>query len=432
MARQRSTWKSNHQAASSRTADVYTMNQDHPQPSPVDYENGDPDSWAETPTKNGNINKTYDGDSEARNEIGLGEFSPDTWDHKGTGPWGDSSGKYDNQRPINASTRKAAAAERVAGALLRTANSELIEQQALDLMAMPDNILVATLKRLDQVSPDSLSKEAKLRRSYACCKLAAAALPEKVSFKTEGDWTKSVHQMASTFASLDDPTLKSLLRQAAAAAKLVVASEEEEEEETGDTASAPASEEEEVVEETASAPIAAKPPVAAKPPFEGAAPPIEGGDTVSGEITMEGDEGDEGDVGCMSEGDAAMLNSMTQGPSVPAAPAPLTDLFGGPQIGMPGEMPAIASDAFDIGFDDDESHHTASGLPDGSDLASVFGDNAEVQAQREIRAAEREQAQREFGGYSNEVRTASEGAKKLGQVSRTQKQGDDQLAGLWS
>ena len=58
--RKRTTWSesgdgNSRAAATSRTADPYTMNQEHPQPGPTDYESGSPDSWAETPTGNENM-----------------------------------------------------------------------------------------------------------------------------------------------------------------------------------------------------------------------------------------------------------------------------------------------------------------------------------------------------------------------------------------
>jgi hypothetical protein len=72
--RKRSTWTQTaaptpgRQATTERRADIYTMNQEHPQPSPVDYENGNPDSWAETPVPGDkmSVNAEYEGDHEIR------------------------------------------------------------------------------------------------------------------------------------------------------------------------------------------------------------------------------------------------------------------------------------------------------------------------------------------------------------------------------
>ena len=76
--RTRSTWTNGtetpRQAATQRHADIYTMNQEHPQPKATDYESGDPDSWAESPTTNKNVEQEYEGDHVKRNEVGFGEF----------------------------------------------------------------------------------------------------------------------------------------------------------------------------------------------------------------------------------------------------------------------------------------------------------------------------------------------------------------------
>jgi hypothetical protein len=101
--RARSTWtkpegnETPRQAATSRHADIYTMNQEHPQPSATDYENGDPDSWNETPTTNKNVEAEYEGDHVKRNELGFGEFRDDTWKHKDSDKWNDGK-KYDNSK----------------------------------------------------------------------------------------------------------------------------------------------------------------------------------------------------------------------------------------------------------------------------------------------------------------------------------------------
>src|ERR1700675_2567972 len=125
MNRQRSTWSSKpgseaapRQAATSRKADIFTMNQEQPQPSPVEYESGDPDSWAETPTTNKNVEMDYEGDHVKRNEVGFGELRKDTFDHKDSKEWG-GSGKYDNAREA-AVLRKSSFALDLSRELLRT------------------------------------------------------------------------------------------------------------------------------------------------------------------------------------------------------------------------------------------------------------------------------------------------------------------------
>lgn len=415
--RQRSTWNKDRQAATSRTADIYEMNQEHPQPSPTEYENGDPNSWAETPTKNEYVKQSYDGDHEARNEIGLAEFAPSTFDHKDSKEWA-GSGKYDNQRGgMTASSRKATAAERIARAVLRTANTELVQAQAVDFMNLPDTVLVATMKRLDQVSPNALSKEVKLRRSYACCKLAGSMIPSKESYASEEQWAGLIENLGRTLMTLDDPTLKSLIKTSVEANKLAIASDEEDEKE--EKTSSAKKDEDEKEEKTSSM-----------------KEDEEHEDTTASSEEEDCDEhtsGMEHEEGCMSGDDMAMLDSMlgtpAAAPCAPApdlvpAPAPLTDLFeeAVPVVGLPG----VASDNFDISFDDGDDARVAS---DGDDLDSVFSDNDEVQAQREIRAAHADQVARERGFQNG--RTASEGAKRLGTVVRIS-ESKDELDSIWT
>lgn len=430
--RQRTTWNRDRQAATSRTADdIYDMNQEHKQPSATEYENGDPNSWAETPTKNEYIKQSYDGDSEARNEVGFGEFVPSTFDHKDSKEWG-GSGKYDNQRGgMTASTQKAASAERIARAILRTANTELIEQQSVDFMSLPDTVLVATLKRLDAVSPNALPKEAKLRRSYACCKLAAAMIPAKEAYATEGVWENFVQTLGSTLMSLDDQTLKTLIKTSVAAGQAVVAKEEEEDDgETASVAPVSAKKEDEKDEKVSSA----KKDEEKDEKVSAAKKDEEKDEKVS---SADKDE-PEVDVSCMSDGDMQMLDSMLA-PAVPAAPlappmgapAPLTDLFAEAAPASPG-LPGLASEMLDIEFDGgDDEPRVAS---DASDLDSVFSDHEEVQAQREIRAAHQEQTSRESGFQpASLTRTASDaGAKKLGTVRRVAAETKDELESLWA
>jgi hypothetical protein len=160
--RARSTWTQGspapRQAAVARHADIYTMNQEHPQPALTDYETGDPDAWAETPVSGEkmSVGEEYEGEKVKRNEVGFGEFRGDTWKHKDSDEWG-GKGKYDNSKV--AAERKAQAAERVARAILRTSNERFVAETALELMALPSTSLASMHKRMDAVSPDSLAKE---------------------------------------------------------------------------------------------------------------------------------------------------------------------------------------------------------------------------------------------------------------------------------
>jgi len=368
------------------------MNQEHPQPTPVQYENGNPDSWAETPTGDELVQAGYDGDHEARNDLNFAEFKPETFDHKDSKQWR-GPGKYDNAK-VSAAIRKANAAERMARATLRTSDERLIEAQATDLMALPDKVLVATLKRLDTVSPDALPKDRRFKRAMACCKFASDFLGESAT-------EDGVVRMGKVLMSIDDPTLKELFKVAAKLKVARVALNDEEEEESDE----------------------------------------ESDDHTSGDTSCDTDDVTSGDTGCLSPQDMAMLDNMlNQEGAPPVAPAPtgeLTELFEAPASPpVPTTMPAMASNGLDISFDDEDEDSTrteAAEKTSSAQLASLFDDHPEVVAQREIAAAEAEQRAREGGyGVVASTRTASTGAKKLGNVTGGKPRSvDDELAGLW-
>lgn len=405
MSRQRTTWSNQREAASARKADIYTMNQEHPQPSPTEYENGSPDSWAETPTSNKNIEGDYEGDHVKRNELNFGEMRKDTFDHKDSDQW-NGKGKYDNQRM--AAERKAMACERIARATLRTMDEKAVEAMATDLMGLPDQVLVATLRRLDQVNPDNLPEDRRYRRAMACCKLAYRMCPT-------GCKEQDVERLASVLMSIDDPTLKAIVQTVASIKVAEDKKDEEKDEGEGHAASPEKSMEEEKEEKTAS-------PVA-PPPAE--------------EKTEE--------TSCMTADDLAMLDGMLQQECAPAgipAPSPvpapsgeLVELFAPPPAVAPmASTPPVqtaAGDGLDIHFDDeDEGSHTAS---DGdAQLDDLFSDHPEVQAQREMTAANNEQRAREAGYGAVTGRTASAGAKKLGNVQAASARSEETLLqGLW-
>lgn len=410
MSRQRSTWSQpsgSRQAATKRQADIFTMNQERVQPSPVEYENGDPDKWAETPASNKSIEMEYEGDHVKRNEVGFAEFREDTFKHKDSDVWG-GPGKYDNQR-LAAAQKKASSVERIARQLLRTENEDLVGKQMIALMGIPTPVLAATLKHLDAVSPDSLPQEQKLRRATACCKLAAHMMPG-----ASQDQGGPVERLARTLMTVDDPTLKSIIRQVAA---VKVAAEEEESEDDGKTeASAPAADEAKDEAKTeASAP--------ADLPKPGMTPAP-----------------DKTEACGMTPDAAAELDSLLHAEmGAPAPSAELTNLFSPPAPAAPMGMAmplasGLPSTHIDIGFDgDEEVGHVATG--NHAELDALFADNAEVQAQRDIQAAERAQAL----GYASQgfqqpgARTAStQGARKLGQIqAQPAAQPQDELANLW-
>lgn len=205
--RQRTTWNQTPRSASfkRRADDIYTMNRDggNLQPSVDEYSNGDPSAWAEDVNSCSSVDKEYEGGVVKRNEVGFPEFREDTWAHTGTKQWG-KGGQYDNSR-LAAAQRKAVACERIARAILRTNNEKLIEATATDLMNLPARALVATLKRMEQVSPSSLSENTRYRRALACTKLAAITLGENTQ-------ESAVERLATLFNSIDDPTLRGILK----------------------------------------------------------------------------------------------------------------------------------------------------------------------------------------------------------------------------
>jgi hypothetical protein len=375
------------------------MNQEHPQPSAVEYENGDPDSWAETPASSKSVEMEYEGDHVKRNELGFGEFRDDTFKHKDSDQW-NGSGKYDNQR-LAAVQRKAAFVERLARTLLRTADEKLLEEQMIDLMALPAQSVIASLKRLDQISPNALTRDQKYRRALACCKLSQNVLPDGVDADT-------IQRMASVFMSIDDPTLKEILK-ISAQARIAQADCEDDKKEV---------QAQEVKEPE--------------------------------EVTSTEHQTD--DDGNMSASDVSMLDQMladeacvpvpTMVAPVPPVPAPeLTELFQSPMPPVPMAAPVaagndeepdavqtqMASSGFAISLDDDEDDDSGRTAGDNQDLSDLFADNPEVQAQREIVAAER--AQSGYGGKPV-ARTASTGARKLGQM-RAAPVPTDELSNLW-
>ena len=418
--RERTTWQNKvhttpRQAATSRRADIYDMNMEkgRHQPSPVEYENGDPDKWAETPTTNKNVEAEYEGGHVKRNEIGLGEFRDDTWKHKDSDQW-NGGGKYDNQR--QAAERKAAGVERIARTMLRTNDESQIERLALDLMGMPAVLVEKTVARIHAASPEALPEENRFRRAYACTKLAAQMIGEDAPEET-------LERLAATVMRIDDPTLTSILGQVARyAAEAEEAPESapmsEEAPESGKAAAekdaAPESEKKPVAAEAA--PKSEK-KAAAEEAAPESAPPSSGPD--SKEACWGSDE---------KSMMAAMLKEDSKMAAEDAAPESAPESEGPASSKEPEAVAAMAGKLPEFG---DEEHSPDSVR--GSDLhkhASVldalFADDPEVKAQREIQAASRGASNFNVG------RTASAGAKKLGAVRKSDKiSGDDLLDAIW-
>lgn len=107
---------------------------------------------------------------------------------------------------------KAMAIERITRSLLRTSKENLVLEVATSLMGMPDRTVVTCLRALDNISPDALSTESKTKRLLDCTKLAVRLVGDESSDKT-------IENLSATFMTIDDPTLKSILKQVAAAAR---------------------------------------------------------------------------------------------------------------------------------------------------------------------------------------------------------------------
>ncbi len=424
--RSRTTWQNKgtetpRTAATLRTADPYTMNQDHPDPSPTEYAipgHDTPADWAEERSSYDTIAEEYDGDHVKRNEIGFGEFRGDTWKHKDSDKW-NGKGKYDNK---TAAERKAMAAQKLSTLILRSNNPDAVRTVATGLMSLPDAVMAQTVKLAAASSPEALPEAARFKRAVACTKLAARLLGD-------GSDEPTVERLARSIYRIDDPTLKSIVK-IVASARVAQETEEEDKAKDGQTAQ---------VEVQAQTPVQAQ--AQAEEPAE-----VPEAETAGDEPEAEGEpDGDEG----MTPEETAMAQEMLSGagddlaalftmaPPVPAMPGAPGAPGMAPEAPLPMAAPmapcapAMASSSPAITFGDDEEVQTAS---DGTSIDDIFGDDPEVQAQREIVAAQREQTARTQVGFGN--RTASttpKGAKKLGAVTRTAAAAPqvDQLENLW-
>jgi len=425
--RERTTWQNKpsetpRQAATQRQADIYTMNQEHPQPTPVDYENGNPDTWAETPVpgEKMTVNDEYEGGHVKRNELNFGEFRDDTWKHKDSDHW-HGKGKYDNAKV--SAERKAQAAERVARVLLRTSNDQRIEAAALELMALPDKNLVATLKHIDSVSPDALSPDAKRKRAFACTKLAARLLGEEAK-------EEHVEHLATAFMSIDDPTLKTILK-IVATSHVAQEQEEQEEEQEGSKTSQQQEEEQQQQQQGQQQQQQGQEQQQAQQQ-QGQQ------EEITSQQQQQGQQQEEQEEEITSQQEAyghglspeehALLDSMLKEECGPGDE--LTAIFEAPAQPAPA-MPAMAAGP-DVSFDDDDDDAgTTTTAASGDELGDLFGDDPEVQAQRQIKAAEQEQVARE-GGFAVGRTASAKGAKKIGQVQRGKAPTADQaLEALW-
>lgn len=144
--RERSTWnlkdiakKAAQKQAAEVAGDIYSMNQDHPQPAMDEYVIGDSSDFAEDVHSPNTWEAEYSGGQVKRNEIGMPEMRGDTFNHA--------------EKTASEAVRLKKAELCVATAKLmlagkKIASVEVIEDQAYALMYMPDQELINTHKRL--------------------------------------------------------------------------------------------------------------------------------------------------------------------------------------------------------------------------------------------------------------------------------------------
>jgi len=154
MPRERTTWNRAEiakRAGLTKTADPYTMNQDHPQPAADAYVTGGPSDFAEDiHPSSGTWEAEYSGGQVKRNEIGMPEFRGDTFNHKEK-----TAAQIRAER-----IQKSALCIQVAKAMLpKTASTTEVENQALDLMDMDDVALANTYTRLAQDDQDQQQQQ---------------------------------------------------------------------------------------------------------------------------------------------------------------------------------------------------------------------------------------------------------------------------------
>lgn len=135
--RERTTWNRTEivkLASMAKTADPYTMNQDHKNPPTSKYQNGDPSSWGEDVHSPNEWDKEYANGQTKRNEIGMPEMRADS---------------QKNASDQTLLVKKADLCVKVARAMLgKKASEEVVEDQAVAFMALDDSALIDTFNRL--------------------------------------------------------------------------------------------------------------------------------------------------------------------------------------------------------------------------------------------------------------------------------------------
>jgi hypothetical protein len=145
-------------AAMNRTADPYAMNQDHKQPDADKYLTGDPSAFAEDITTPDNWKVEYSGGAMKRDEIGLAEVRPDTFNHP------EKTAAMNQQAILKKADLTVRIARRMFGA---NAPDALIEEQAGSLMHLPDQDVIATYTRLAGEMPPQFKDNAEKKKEEA-------------------------------------------------------------------------------------------------------------------------------------------------------------------------------------------------------------------------------------------------------------------------
>ncbi len=168
--RVRTTWNTNEilnrtaagnaTAAMSRTADPYAMNQDHinQQPPADKYLTGDPSAFAEDITTPNNWEMEYSGGAVKRDEIGLPEDRPDTFNHP------EKTASVNHEAVLKKADLTVRIARRMLGA---NAPEGAIEEQAAAFMHLPDVEVINTYNRLAGEVPPQFKEHQKEQQQQA-------------------------------------------------------------------------------------------------------------------------------------------------------------------------------------------------------------------------------------------------------------------------
>jgi hypothetical protein len=152
MPRERSTWNRTDIArqAGLKVADPYLMNQNHVQQQPAadQYVIGDPSDFAEDVTRPNTWEAEYSGGQVRRDEIGMPQLRPETFNHPE---------KTASEAVL---TKKAALCVAIARATLpKTASTLDIEEQSYDLMHLPDENVMSMYSRLAQTQEQAQGQQ---------------------------------------------------------------------------------------------------------------------------------------------------------------------------------------------------------------------------------------------------------------------------------